>query len=129
MPGAIVDVYNHKMTGVTGGASYSTDLDFDPYTNTNTSYGSYNIQANAIYYGGFNKTLDASLEDIISPTDFEGHFRENPSDGKPVIAVRNSGGTTITSMQISYGVKDSAQVTYNWSGSLAPLAEHANYTA
>lgn len=123
-PGSIVDVNIHKLTGVTGGSSYTSDLDFDAYTNTaNSNFGSYNLEGNAFYYAAYNKTVDASLESIIAPSDFEAHFRENPSDGKPIIKVRNTGGTAITSMQIVYNVKDSAASSYTWSGSLAPSAE------
>jgi hypothetical protein len=123
-PGAIVNPNTHRLTGVSAGASYNIDLDFDPYTNTNTTYGSYNVQANAIYYGAFNKSVDASLESIIAPTNFEAHFRENPSSARPIINVRNTGGTTISTMQIVYGVKDSTPATYTWTGSLAPLTEN-----
>ena len=123
-PGAIVDANTHNLTGISGPGGYSVDLDFDAYTNTSGSnYGSYNLAANVIYYGSFNKNLDASLEDIISPTDFEGHFRENPSDGKPVVNIRNSGSSSINSMRIRYGVQDSAKAIYDWTGNLAPLAE------
>ncbi len=120
-PGATVTPYTHKLTGVTGLATYTTDLDFDAYTNTNTSYGSYNLQANALYYAAFNKTTDASLEDIIAPSDYEGHYRENPSNGQPAITIRNTGRDTITTMQIEYGVKDSAMSTYTMAGLLRPL--------
>ncbi len=121
-PGAIVNVNTHKLTGVSGGNNYTLDVDFDPYT-VASNFGSYNVTGNVIYYGAYNKTTDASVEDIIAPTDFEGHFRENPCDGKPVVTIRNTGATAITSMRIRYGVKDSVAASYDWSGSLLPSAE------
>jgi len=120
-PGALTYTNSHILPGITGGTSFNADVDFDPYT-VSSNYGSYNVTGNVIYYAGYNKTKDASIEDIIAPSNFEGHFRENPSDGKPIISIRNSGSTPITAMQIKYWVKDSAASTYNWTGSLAPLA-------
>ena len=67
-----------------------------------------------------NHTVDASMEDIISPSDNEAHYRENPS-AIPVIKVRNSGSTAITSIVFNYGVKDSALSQYTWTGSITPL--------
>lgn len=122
-PGSIVNPYDHKLPGVKGGNFFTVDLDFDPYTNSNTSYGSYNIQGNLIYYGAYKKTVDASLESIIAPSDFEGNFRENPSNGQPILTVRNSGADTITSIQFAYNVQDSAATTYTWHGKLLPSAQ------
>jgi hypothetical protein len=122
-PGAIVYTNTHKLAGITGGNTYTLDVDFDAYTNTNANYGSYIVDGKVFYYGPINKVTDASLEDIIAPTDFEGHFRENPSNGTPVVTVRNTGSTAITSIQFRYGVKDSTQSTFTWTGSLAPLTE------
>jgi hypothetical protein len=122
-PGAIANPFSHKLPGIRGGDYFTTDIDFDSYTNTNTSYGSYNIQGNLIYYSGYNKTRDASLESIIAPSDFEGNYRENPSNGQPILTVRNSGSDTIRSIQFTYGVPDSAASVYLWQGSLLPSAE------
>lgn len=121
-PGAEVHPFMHPLTGVTGGSTYTAEMVFDPYTSSG-NYGSYNIQANAIYYGSMNKAKDASLEAIYEPNNYEGYYRSNPSAGKPRIKVRNTGAAPITAMQIIYGVKDSAMSTYNWSGSLPSLAE------
>ncbi len=126
-PGLEVQQKVHPLAGVTGGSAYTADMVFDPYTNTPNAtypdYGSYNIQANAVAYGGMNKTLDASIEAIYEPNNYDGYFRSNPSDGKPRIKVRNSGASAITAMQIVYGVKDSAMNTYNWTGTIPSLQE------
>ncbi|RYD51693.1 MAG: T9SS type A sorting domain-containing protein [Sphingobacteriales bacterium] len=121
-PGAPVYPLMHPLTGVSSGAPYTAEMVFDPYTGSG-SLGSYNIQANAIYYGGMNKTTDASMEEIYTPTTYEGYVRSNPTSGKPMIKVRNTGASTITAMQLVYGVQDSTMVTYNWTGSLASGTE------
>jgi len=124
-PGALVDPIVHKLPGIAAGSSYSINLKFADYTATPSTkgYGGYEAHAAVIYYGPINKTLDASLEDIINPSVYPDHFRENPNSNTPKVKVHNSGSTPITSLQFSYGVKDSAQQQYTWNGTLAPLAD------
>jgi hypothetical protein len=63
------------------------------------------------------------MDDIIAPTNFPWYRRENPRVSAPVVKVRNTGGTTITSVLINYGVRDSTLSQYIWTGSLAPLTD------
>ncbi len=118
-PGALVHANFHTLPGITAGSAFNTSLLFDPYTGG----GSYTTEAQVIYYGGYNKTLDASLDQIISPTVDENHWRENPIVGSPIVHVKNTGATAITSMSFLYGIKDSMLRTYDWSGSLSSLQE------
>jgi len=122
-PGGSVQWAQYPLTGVTAGTPYTTDVSFDDSYDGGGAYGIYKISSAVFYYGGLNKTLDASLDDIIAPTNFEWYRRENPRVSVPVIKVRNTGATTITSMLIDYGVKDSAMTQYIWTGSLAPLTD------
>jgi hypothetical protein len=121
-PGDAVNTNTHILTGVTAGSNYSLDVNFSPYSNAPyQDYGDYFLEGHVVYYGNCNHTLDASLEDIISPNNFADHFRENPSGNSPVVKVRNSGSSTINSITFSYGVKDSAAVQYTWTGTLVSL--------
>ncbi|MCW3125316.1 MAG: hypothetical protein JWO03_974, partial [Bacteroidetes bacterium] len=122
-PGGLVTVDQYKLTGVTAGGAHTVDLDFDNSYNGVGGYGIYNIAASVFYYGAYNHTVDASLEDIAAPTNFEWYHRENPRAGKPIVKVRNTGSTAITSILFQYGVKDSALSQYIWTGSLAPSAD------
>ncbi|MCB0697293.1 MAG: T9SS type A sorting domain-containing protein [Chitinophagaceae bacterium] len=120
-PGDIVFPNFHKLSGVTGGNTFDLDVDFEYYIGSG-SWGSYIVQGNVFYYGGFNKTLDASLDDIIAPSDHEKHYRYNPYTGRPMVEVQNTGSTTITSIKFKYEmVGGSGQKEYIWNGSLAPL--------
>lgn len=121
-PGDTIAPRMHKLAGITAGSTYDIDVDFQDYTSTSGN-ASYIFEGNVFYYGGFNKTLDASLDDIIAPTDHERHYRENPFTGKPVVTVTNTGSTTITSIKIQYNVDGGNSLTYTWSGSLASLAK------
>lgn len=122
-PGGLVSTAQYPLPGVTAGSPATTDLNFDDSYNGGGSYGIYAIASEVVHYGAFNKTLDASIDDIIAPTIFPWYRRENPRVSVPVIKIRNTGSTVITSLLLSYGVKDSAMTEYLWTGSLAPLSD------
>ncbi len=125
-PGSSVIPYYDALPGITAGSNYSINIGFEPYTVASPS-GNYFASASVVYYGGINKTLDASLEDIIAPSTSQQHFRENPSNNLPIVLLHNSGSTTIDSVSFRYGVVDSVMQDYVWVGSLAPLADTIIY--
>jgi len=121
-PGALVRTNFHHLTGFIAGGTNTLSLAFEPYFLTSPS-GVYTTEAALVYYGGLNKNLDASLEDIVAPTNYEGYYRENPACGKPTIHIRNSGITTIDSVSIQYGVQGHTIQTYTWKGTLRSLRD------
>jgi len=126
-PGDKILPYSHTLTGITSGSNYMLNVTFPAYTSVPSSNGSqavYTIESAVIYYGGFNNTLNASLEDIMAPTNNEAYFRMNPVVGKPTIKVKNTGSTAISSLKLEYGVAGSAQATtYTWNGTINALEE------
>jgi len=118
-PGAIVYSNFHNLPGITAGTEYSLGLTFDPYVGG----GSYTTEATLFYYGGMKKTLDASIDQIISPTNDGNYFRENPICGSPVIHIKNRGSATINSVTFQYGISDTATKTYTWTGTLSTFEE------
>jgi len=120
-PGALVNTNTHHLTGVTAGSNYNVDVDFEQYTDNGNA--SYTIDGAVIYYGGYNRTVDASLESIVAPTDYEGNMRENPVCSVPSLKIHNAGSTTITSVKIEYGVQGSFLPQYTWTGSLPALQD------
>lgn len=121
-PGALVHWNTHNLPGISSSTNFSLALNFEPYTVASPS-GVYTSEAQVFYYGNTNKTLDASLEDIMQPTNYEGYYRENPFCGMPSVRIRNSGSTAITSMKIQYGIQGYDTVTYVWTGTLASLQD------
>lgn len=119
-PGDLVHTYSHVLTGVTANSNFTYNASFPTYSSTGA--GSYTIQNEVVYYGGFNKVLDASLDDILAPTDDQAHYRLNPHTGGPIIHVKNTGSTTITSLQIEYGMAGYMS-QYTWNGTLNSLEE------
>jgi len=123
-PGEAVFPVSHKFNNITAGSTYTSDVDFQGYTKVGTGSPSYILSGYMIHYGAVANSLDASVEDIISPTDFEGYFRSNPMFGGPMIKVRNTGATTISSISFQYGVTGQASQTYTASGlNLPSMAE------
>lgn len=121
-PGALVRPLYHNLPGITAGTPFDINIQFDPYTGSG-SLGSYTSNAIIFFHSGFNKTVDASVDEILAPTTNPDYYRENPSGSIPRILVHNSGADTITNIDFSYGVKDSLAQTYTWNGSLAPLGD------
>ena len=121
-PGALVYSNHHNLPGITAGSFSAVGLQFDSYiSNGGAGYGT---DGQLFYYGAFNKTLDASLDNIIAPTRDENFFRENPICGNPIIHVKNTGATVIDSISFIYGVTSvGAMLNYTWIGTLDPLKE------
>jgi hypothetical protein len=122
-PGAVVWPIYHDLSGLTSpNTSFTVDADMQAYSIANAS-GGYNWHSQLILYGAPNYSLDASIEDIISPTLDENHVRQNPACSNPVIKVKNTGTGTITSMVFSYGLQGKASSSYTWSGNLGFLQD------
>ena len=123
-PGDSITPYSYALPGVTANGNYTLNVTFPNYTSvpsSTNSQASYIIESAVVYYGGFNKTLDASLDDIIAPTNSQTHYRSNPHTGDPLISVRNEGSSTITSIKFQYGLVGSPLAERTWSGSIASL--------
>lgn len=119
-PGAEVETYDVEVTPfVTAGTDVLFDYDAESYTwNGAGSVPYYQTEVQLITYAAPNFTLDASVEEIISPSDNEMWGRKNPVCNNPVIRIKNNGTTTLTSLSIEFGIKDFDKASYNWTGEL-----------
>lgn len=120
-PGDQVQVNSHNMQNVSGGTAFDVDVNFDAHSSAGGSQAVYTLSGAMVYYGAFNKQLDAHLEDVISPNNHEVYYRENTICGKPRIKVTNTGSTPISSLKIEYGVPGNFLPQYDWTGTVAPL--------
>ena len=126
-PGAEVWTYDWELTPhVTPGATTVLDHDLQPYTNT-SGWDYWQIEDQVVFYGAPNFTLDASVEDILSPTSDQMWKRYNPICTNPVIKIKNTGSTTLTSLTITYGLVGATPSVYNWTGTL-PFMESTTVT-
>ena len=119
-PGAEVWTYDMELTPyVTPGTVASIDHNVEAYVHI-SGWDYYQIEDQVVTYSAPNFTLDAAIEDILSPSTDQMHLRLNPVCTNPIIRIKNTGSTTLTSLTITYGLNGGAVPTvYNWTGSLA----------
>lgn len=123
-PGAEVGTYDFELTPhVAPGSTFTLDHDVQPYVHTG-GWDYYQIEDQLVTYGAPNFTLDAAIEDILSPSKNQMWTRYNPVCDNPVIRIKNTGSTTLTSLTITYGLNGTTPSVYNWTGSL-PFMEIA----
>jgi hypothetical protein len=119
-PGGSVQAAQYKLNGLVAGMPNTVDVNFDDTYNGGGAYGIYKIAGTAFYYAGYNKITDASIEDIVAPTNFEWYKRENPRTSIPVIKVRNTGADTVHTILFEYGISGAPLTQYIWVGTLIP---------
>lgn len=120
-PGDKGTIKEHELTSlITPGGPLTIDMNMDPYTNTVGGQNpNYIMAVQLITYGQPNFSLDASVEEIISPTNNFYHNRSNPICQNPKIVIKNTGSTPLTSATITFGIAGAVPSTYNWTGNLA----------
>lgn len=116
-PGTFGDTYDHELTPfVSPGATVG--IDYGMNVTAGGMEGNYRTSVQLISYGPTNFTLDAAIDDIVSPNDWEFRNRINPICADPKIIIQNTGSTTLFSLDISYKVKGGVAETYTWNGTL-----------
>lgn len=121
-PGDDVPTYDLELTGLAPGQPATLNYQIEAYTwdgQGSTPY--YAIETQLVTYRSPNFSLDASVEAIKAPSTTDIYRRMNPICGNPVITIKNTGTTPLTSLNITYGVKGAAPSTHTWTGSLAFL--------
>ena len=115
-PGAKVTERNWEVTPFVNADSVVIDYncDYDPY-------GRYSVTSYFISYSSPNFTLDAAVDEVISPNNKKRYGRYNPMCARPEIVIQNTGSDTLTSLDIHYGPETASTQTYHWEGSLAFL--------
>jgi len=116
-PGAAVDMAEYEITpNVTPGQVINLDYLLPPVGNPGSS--TYRVNNQLVSYGPANFTLDAAVDYVKTPSTRVEFQRLNPLCNEPVIAIKNTGSTTLTSLTINYGRSGGAMSTYNWTGNL-----------
>jgi len=115
-PGQASDLREDDITSlVTPGQTHNID-----YGVTNASGTSnYWVSSQLVSYKSPNHNLDASVVDIISPTNKVKYSRINPTCGKPKIIIKNTGANSLTTLKIEYWVNNSTNKELQiWNGNL-----------
>jgi hypothetical protein len=122
-PGDMVYWTDHELTPfMTSGDSLNINVDMDPFTNVNNSNPGYQFDGQLITFGTPNFSLDAELMTVLAPNNNPNYKRMNPVCKSPIVVIRNTGSTPLTSLQIVYGVAGAGTSTFNWIGNLPFLA-------
>lgn len=80
----------------------------------------YIVANQLITYGGPNRSLDASVIDVLQPSDKFLYSKFNPICSNPIIVVKNTGSSSLTAMDIEYWINNNTtKETYKWTGNLA----------
>ncbi len=119
-PGEKTLIKTYNLTPyMTPGDSMMLDMNFDAYTNAVSGQNpGYYLSSQLITYSAPNFILDASVDDIISPNTFFNYNRFNPVCSHPVVVIKNTGSTQLTSLDIHYGIRGGVMNTFNWTGTL-----------
>ena len=121
-PGGTANTYDFELTPfVTPGDSTLLDYDIDPYIwNGAGSAPNFQIETQLVSYGPPNFSLDAEMYEIKTPTKAQIYSRMNPICNNPLVTIRNTGTTTLTSLDITYGFEGTGTVpsVYHWTGTL-----------
>lgn len=78
----------------------------------------YIYDAQLFTYDSPNFGLDVSIEDILSPSTKQEHYRLNPSCSNPTVMIKNLGSEVLTSTYVVYGFDGFDSNTYLWEGNL-----------
>ena len=84
-----------------------------------TGSSNYIVNHQLVSYGEINHAVDATMDDIITPSNNVFYARMNPVCHEAVVRIKNTGSTDLTTVKITYGVVDGDPQSYEWSGNLA----------
>jgi hypothetical protein len=119
-PGLRVHHFDHELTAlISAGSNHELDLDIEPIVWTGTQAPNYIFETQLFIYGPHNHAVDASIEDIIAPTNKSDYRRFNPICNHARILIKNYGSDTLTSAKIRYAVNDNNWREFLWVGNLA----------
>jgi Concanavalin A-like lectin/glucanases superfamily/Peptide-N-glycosidase F, C terminal/Secretion system C-terminal sorting domain len=126
-PGAPVDDYNFDITPFISGNQVSLNYEIEPVPTDNLGQGAgrYVVSFHLIEYGEWHHQNDASVTQIIRPTNWEFHRKQNPTCATPRITIKNTGSMEMTSALIRYGVENGNPIVFGWTGKLAPDASES----
>ncbi|MFN8864818.1 MAG: peptide-N-glycosidase F-related protein [Flavobacteriales bacterium] len=112
-----------------GAPSRTEEFELTPFLGNNNSvtveygietdpFGNYVTESQVVFYGPLNHAIDASVEQILAPSDFLLHSRWNPMCDNPRFVLINKGSQPLTQATIQYRVTGGEVETFTWTGNL-----------
>jgi hypothetical protein len=105
------------------GDSLLLDIDLDPSIYTGNNAASYNASAILFVYDDFAFSNDATISDILSPSNASEYKHWNPICNEPKVILQNLGSKPLTWANIVYGVQGQNRRTYVWKGYMASMEQ------
>lgn len=106
---------------ITPGNTVTLDYNCSNPSNASGDYR-YNAVHQLVTYGGANFATDASILDVLEPSNKVLYSRQNPMCSSPKIVVQNTGSLSISSIVFDYWLNGTTtKQTYTWTGTLAFL--------
>jgi len=110
-----------RVTDLTWLLNDDTEATIDYKVNGGSGDSRYIVSSQLVKYGPANFVNDASISDIVYPSEKIEHGRFNPNCGKPKVIIKNTGSETLTDATITYGIIGGETKTYEWTGNLGFL--------
>ncbi|MDN5204809.1 peptide-N-glycosidase F-related protein [Fulvivirgaceae bacterium BMA10] len=121
-PGTKVDEHDFELSNwVEPGDTVMIDYAIEPYADNGEKGGDFRMSHQLISYGSPNFKNDASIHDIIAPSEEDTYGRENPTCGDASIVIKNAGSHQLRSLEIHYGLRNGKKSVYQWRGNLTFL--------
>jgi hypothetical protein len=118
-PGLRTHHFDHNLTShVTAGGTSIIDLDFENINWTGNQAPIYILETQLFIYDEINHTVDAAIEDILSPTNKDDYKRLNPICKEARVSIKNYGSQPLTSATLRYAINNNHWRTYEWTGNL-----------
>ncbi|HET6512287.1 MAG TPA: peptide-N-glycosidase F-related protein, partial [Candidatus Kapabacteria bacterium] len=117
-PGMATDLAEYDVTSLMDQGELNS-FDYTVFSGSGDSR--YVVNNQLVTYGAANFTRDAAIVEVRRPSDRVEFARYNPAATQPVVAIRNNGSETLTSLTIEYGVTGASTHTFEWKGSLTFL--------
>ncbi|MFN0201485.1 MAG: T9SS type A sorting domain-containing protein [Bacteroidia bacterium] len=92
-----------------------------PANNMGQGSGNYVTTMQLVEYKNPSFQLDAAMDQILMPNNWDYLRGENPICNQPKIRIKNTGTTPITSVNIEYGINGGASFAHQWTGNLVFL--------
>lgn len=115
-PGMATDLQESDIIPfVTAGTTASIDYGL----NTASGTSNYIVSNQLVTYGPVNHPIDGSIVAIQQPSNQVEYARFNSICNKPIVNLKNTGSTAITTAKIKYWVNDVTNAqTFTWNGSI-----------
>ncbi|MDQ1265650.1 MAG: C-terminal target protein, partial [Bacteroidota bacterium] len=122
-PGAEVTPYDYELSkyiqpGKTASIDYGMEYYNEKWTSGSNTRPNWVLRSYLITYSDPNFELDASIEDIISPSLKQEYLRLNPICNGAEIIIKNNGNRKLTSLDFEYGIVGGGKAAYHWTGNL-----------